>query len=129
MCYSANGWYLKNSSGLSTVKFSTTQTPTIVECNSDSTINLLKFTSPVVTSSNIGLCDLTFTRHDGQYDKSEDSFTFTASPTALEINSINPTSGPMSGGNTVTITGQNFTQNGEVNQVLIGGENCIVSML
>jgi len=119
----ANGWYLKNSSNQSHVVFNT-QPQIEVQCNSDSTRNQLKFTSPDVTSSNIGLCDLTFKRHDNQGDDSEDSFTFTSSQIPLQITSIDPTSGPMAGGNTITITGQNFTQNGGVNQVLIGGVAC-----
>jgi len=119
----AKGWYLKNTSNQSRVVFST-QPQIEVQCNSDSTKNELKFISPLVSVSDIGLCDLTFIRYDNQGDDSEESFTFTSSQTALVITSISPTSGPMTGLNEVTISGQNFTQNGGVNQVLIGGAAC-----
>jgi len=119
----ANGWYLKNSSNQSRVVFST-QPQIEVQCNSDSTRNQLKFISPMVSVSDIGLCDLTFKRHDNQGDDSDDYFTFTSSQTPLQITSVSPNEGPMGGGNTITITGQDFTQNEGVNQVLIGGVNC-----
>jgi len=119
----AKGWYLKNSSNQSRVVFST-QPQIEVQCNSDSTKNELKFISPDVTFSNIGLCDLAFIRHDNQGDDSEESFTFTSSQTPLQITLVSPNEGPMGGGNTITITGQDFIQNEGVNQVLIGGVNC-----
>src|SRR5262249_22416759 len=69
--------------------------------NSDASISAL---SPMASG---GTVDVTVTSAGGTSATSQnDRFTFVAAPT---VSGISPSSGPVSGGTTVTITGANFT--------------------
>lgn len=78
-----------------------------------------------VSPSGTGVVDIVVTNPDGQVGRLASSFTYEAAAAAPTLSAINPTSGPTSGGTTVTLTGSNFAQGAKV---MIGKEATISSL-
>jgi len=101
-----------------TVKFGATNAPGVIFISATS----ITATSPVGA---VGTVDVTVTTPGGTSLTSPvDQYTYTALPT---VTGINPTSGPASGGTTVTITGTNFSRDATVKFGSANGLNTIIS--
>ncbi len=77
-----------------------------------------------VSPPGTGVVDIVVTNPDGQVGRLSNSFTYEAAGPAPVLAAINPTSGPTSGGTTVTLTGSNFVQGAKV---VIGKEATVTS--
>ena len=84
----------------------------------------LRATTPAGTA---GARDVQVINGNGSSATSAGAFTYAATPTTPTLTSVSPTSGPTSGGTTITLTGSNFVSGATVRVAGVAATNVVFS--